>query len=153
MKKAIILALALALLFALAACGAEPEPVSLSEVYQTITAEVPSDFEAVTFTADDMMWLYGIDGAALEDVVAVQDESGYKIEIVMMRAADAAAAQQTATLLEQHIEVQKDSMRNYDAAQYAVLEKSKVTVKGEYVAMFISEHQDQMIQIFTDAVS
>ncbi len=150
MKKIISAVLVIAVVFAFAACGKKAnEPIAaIADIYKEITQTISMDYEKFELSADDMLDYYGIEGKKISELVAVQDACGYKDEIVMIKAVDEAAAQEIATLLGDHIDYQKESMQNYDAAQFEILGKSKVDVKGQYVAMFISSSQDKMLEIY-----
>ncbi len=150
MKKFLSIVLVLATVLAFAACGKKAvEPTAaLINIYNEIAKTISMDYEKFELSADDMIDYYGIESAKISELVAVQDACGYKDEIVMIKAVDEAAAQEIASLLNEHIDYQKESMQNYDAAQFEILGKSKVDVKGQYVAMFISSSQDKMLEIY-----
>ncbi len=155
MKKIISLTLVFVLALAFASCGKkEPECItSLDKIYNKIAETVSMDYEKIELTKDDMLDYYGIEAAKIEELTAVQDACGYKDEIVMIKAADEASAQEIASLLTEHIEYQKESMRNYDAAQFEVLNGSKVDIKGVWVAMFVSSSQDKMLERYKSYVA
>mgnify|MGYP003317031969 CR=1 FL=1 len=103
---------------------------------------------ASELTADDLIDYYGIEADKVADCAAVQDACGYKDEIVIIKAVDDTSAKEIADLLNEHIEYQKESMKNYDPAQYEILGSSEVITNGVYVAMFISAEQSTMAEIF-----
>lgn len=157
MKKIASLLIVIAMLFAFASCGDSETPVapieinctdSLGNIYQKIAEEIPMNYEKFNLTSNDMIDYYGISTDKIAEMIAVQDACGYKDEIVMIKAVNSDAAEEIADLLGQHIAYQKDSMKDYDAAQYQILEKSAVDIKGEYVAMFISSSQNRMLEIY-----
>lgn len=158
MKKITSLLIVFIMLFAFASCGGSgEEPVapleirctaSLESIYQKISEEIPMDYEKFNLTANDMIDYYGIKKSKIAELVAVQDACGYRDEIVMIKAVHSDAAEEIADLLGQHIISQKDSMKDYDAAQYQILQSSTVDIKGEYVAMFISASQNRMYAIY-----
>ena len=150
MKK-IILSITAVLMITvmLASCGKSAvEAVNVKEVYQKITESVAMPEETVELTADDLADYYGIEADKAAEFAAVQDACGYKDEIVIVKAADEASAAEIAELLSEHIEYQKNSMKNYDPAQYDILGSSEVITNGVYVAMFISAEQSTMAEIY-----
>ena len=150
MKKIILsITAVLMILFMLASCGnSAAEAVSIKEVYQKITESVAMPEETVELIADDLVDYYGIEAENVVEFAAVQDACGYKDEIVIIKAADDTSAKEIADLLNEHIEYQKESMKNYDPAQYEILGSSEVITNGVYVAMFISAQQSTMAEIF-----
>lgn len=133
----------------LASCGKSAvEAVKVKEVYQKITESVAMPEETVELAAEDLSDYYGIEADKVAEFAAVQDACGYKDEIVIVKAVDEASAAEIEALLNEHIEYQKDSMKNYDPAQYDILGSSEVITNGVYVAMFISAEQSTMAEIY-----
>lgn len=158
MKKLLSLLTVLAMLFVFASCGdSGKDPIapievrctdSLGNIYLKICDEIPMEYEKFNLTANDMIDYYGIKKDNIVEMIAIQDACGYKDEIVMIKAVHSDAAEEIADLLGQHIAHQKDSMKDYDATQYQILQSSTVDIKGEYVAMFISTSQNRMLEIY-----
>ncbi|MCQ2472455.1 MAG: DUF4358 domain-containing protein [Clostridia bacterium] len=150
MKKIVLsITSVLMVLTMLAACGKSVvTDINVKEVYQKITESVTMPKETVELVADDLTDYYGIEADKVEDFVAVQDACGYKDEIVIIKAVDDASATEIADLLNKHIDYQKDSMKNYDPAQFSILGTSEVISNGSYVAMFISADQSKMADIY-----
>lgn len=133
----------------LASCGKSGvKSVDINDVYKKITESVAMPEETVELSSDDLTDYYGIEADKVEEFCAVQDACGYKDEIVIIKAKDDASAKEISDLLNDHIEYQKDSMKNYDPAQYEILGSSKVIVNDIYVAMFISAEQSKMAETF-----
>ncbi len=150
MKKSILSVISvLTVLVMLASCGSSTATaVNVKEVYQEITESVAMPEETVELAVADLEDYYGVTPDKVAEFAAVQDACGYKDEIVIIKAVDEASAKDIEALLYDHIEYQKDSMRNYDPAQYDILGASKVIVNGVYVAMFISAEQNAMADIY-----
>ena len=150
MKK-IILSITAVLMITvmLASCGKSAvEAVNVKEVYQKITESIAMPEETVELAAEDLSDYYGIEADKVAEFAAVQDACGYKDEIVIVKAVDEASAAEIEALLNEHIEYQKDSMKNYDPAQYDILGSSEVVTNGVYVAMFISAEQSTIAEIY-----
>ena len=138
------------MLLTLASCGGKTANIELNfnEIYQKISESVSMPDEIIELQGEDLLDYYGIESDKVAEYKAVQDACGYKDEIVIIKAADENSAADIGNLFTQHIDYQKDSMKNYDADQYEVLGSSKVIVNGSYAAMFISGSQDKMAEIF-----
>lgn len=133
----------------LASCGKSTvEAVNVRDVYQEITGNIAMPDETIELSKEDLSDYYGIEADKVTEFAAVQDACGYKDEIVIVKAADDTSAKEIEALLNDHIEYQKDSMKNYDAAQYDILTSSEVITNGVYVAMFISAEQAAMAEIY-----
>lgn len=154
-KKIISLLFLFVLLFAFTSCVNSREICadSLENIYKDIAEKINMDYDKIELSKDDMLDYYGIDAKIIDEFVAVQDACGYKDEIVMIKAVDTASAQEIYSALTEHIEYQKNSMRNYDAKQYDILTKSKADIKGLWVSMFISSSQDEMLEIYNSYFS
>lgn len=150
MKKFILsVTAALMIPVMLASCGKSTvEAVNIKDVYQKITENVSMPDETIELAKEDLSDYYGIEADKVTEFAAVQDACGYKDEIVIVKAADDTSAKEIEALLNDHIEYQKDSMKNYDAAQYDILTSSEVITNGVYVAMFISAEQSEMAEIY-----
>ena len=150
MKKYILPVTAVLVLLAmLASCGkGTAENANIKEVYLKITESVSMPKETVELNVNDLTDYYGIKAEKVVEFAAVQDTCGYKDEIVIIKAADDASAKEIEALLNEHIEYQRDSMRNYDPSQYDILTSSEVITRGVYVAMFISAEQSTMSEIY-----
>lgn len=149
MKKDVLLITAILMIaLMLASCGKGAADVSVQDIYQKMAETVTMPAETVELTADDLIDYYGIEADKVAQCAAVQDACGYKDEIVMIKAVDDASAKEIEALLNEHIEYQKDSMKDYDPDQYQILGSSEVINNGVYVAMFISAEQSTMAEIF-----
>ena len=136
-------------LIMLASCGStETQTVNVKDVYLKIAESAAMPEETVELAVADLEDYYGIKADTVAEFAAVQDACGYKDEIVIIKAVDDASAKEIAAMLNDHIEYQKDSMKNYDPAQYDILGSSKVVTNGVYAAMFISAEQSTMAEIF-----
>lgn len=151
MKKVLLSVISVALVFVLfASCSkdAGKEDVKVSDIYTKITESVEMPKETIELKAENLMEYYGIEAEKVSECSAVQDACGYKDEIVIIKATDADAVKDIETKLNSRIERQKESMRNYDPAQFEILGSSTVVTNGNYVALFISADQSQMVDIF-----
>lgn len=150
MKKIFVsISAALMVLVMLASCGKAPaQDFKAEDIYQKVTEGISMPENTVELSADDLTDYYGIDSAKVSEFKAVQDSLGYKDEVVVIKAVDEAAASEIGAQLTEHIEYQKNSMKNYDAAQFDILGSSEVVVNGVYTAMFISAEQSKMIDTF-----
>lgn len=139
----------LAVLVMFASCAkSTAETFGVNDIYLKITESAAMPAETVELAADDLTDYYGIEVDKVSEFAAVQDACGYKDEIVIIKADDNTAAKEIEALFNDHVEYQKNSMKNYDPEQYKILGSSEVIVNGDYVAMFISGEQGTMAEIF-----
>lgn len=163
MKKLLVIFLTLITVASLAACGdnsgsdansdesgvtlTTSEFISVQPVMDKIKAEnlLPEDY--ITLTTDDLIDYYGIESDWVVESSVIQNSSGYQDEIIIIHASNPSAVK---SALEEHLEYQKNEMRDYSPEQFAILEKCKVEAKGNYIALFISENAARMSEIFNE---
>lgn len=104
--------------------------------------------EYITLKRADLLDYFGLGADVVRDCAVIMDSSGYKDEIIILKATADFNVDSIKETLENYLEGKKEEMRDYDATQYAILEKCSVTVKDDYVALFISEHQKEINKIF-----
>lgn len=173
MKKLIsvltALAIATAAALTLSSCDKEPAESDQTEPAQTqlqavsgeftaadilakIKSEFTMDFETIELYPDDMLDFYGIESEKIAELAGIQNACGYKDEIVIIKAVDENAADEIEDIFEQHIEDQKKTMKNYDPEQYQVLGSSIAEEDGVWVALFVSEDQAAMLDVYNSYV-
>lgn len=122
--------------------------VSVQEVYDEITQAV-SLASPVCMDDEFILNYYGIDAAAdLEEYVFSMSEDAAKAEtVVVMKAKEGADLDALADSLQVVVDEKKLEMENYLPEQYAIVEKSKVQTKENYVWLVISEQADAILDI------
>ena len=150
MKKIIIGILAFVLLFSLAACGGEPATKDIASIKEQIVTELAIE-GAMDIPTERLLDLYGIDPASVKSSACFVTMGGaFPDEIIMVEAADSAAANEIAKKLETRLADVSNQAQNYDAESYAQFQKCKVQSTGVYVALFISAKAEQMQKIFSE---
>ena len=150
MKRFFAIALILVLTLGLVACGSA-KTMDIDAVKAQILADVkPAD--PLELSTDRLTELYGI---ATEDVknsaCFITLDGTFPDEVVIVEAANSAAADRIAQKLEQRLADVTNQAQNYDADQFALLKKCKVQRVGNCLALFISAENATMQEIFANA--
>ena len=150
MKKVLCMILALVLLVSLAACGAEPATKDIAAIKEQIVTELAIE-GAMDIPTERLLDLYGIDPASVKTSACFVTMGGaFPDEIIMVEAADSAAAKEIAKKLETRLADVSNQAQNYDAESYAQFQKCKVQSSGVYVALFISAKATEMQKLFSE---
>ena len=139
MKKVLIFVLAAAVLM-LSACSQAPaKEVVLKDVMRGLAEKYGLEEGMLILTADDLMELYGIAAADVKQFEArMQMESLMADEVVLIEAVDAQAAARVKEKLEGRYQSKLNETRDYLPDEFAKIEKSKVSVNGNYVALIVT---------------
>ncbi|MBO5896321.1 MAG: DUF4358 domain-containing protein [Clostridia bacterium] len=94
---------------------------------------------------------YGI----TEDTIASQSSiivltGVFPAEIIMVEATDEAAAKDIEAKLQARLDNLKQQSQSYDADSYAIASACEVEAEGNYVALFFSEHNEAMVEMFNE---
>ncbi len=94
---------------------------------------------------------YGI----TEDTIASQSSfivltGVFPAEIIMVEAVDEAAAKDVEAKLQSRLDNLKQQSQSYDADSYAIASACEVETEGNYVALFFSEHNEAMVDMFDE---
>ena len=175
MKRFLTLLMALTMLLALAACGGgDQEPDTTNEPAQTETQEPANepaagvDLEAlkaqmlsdagitdyIDVPAENLSSVYGIDAAQVVSAAAFNAMTGgaFPEEVVMVQAADEAAAADVAAKLEAKLDAIAQQAASYDPDSLELAENCDVVIDGVYVGLFFTQHYDAMVSAFQSAV-
>ena len=154
MKKITALVLALALIFAFAGCGANggaAKDIDIAAVKTQILSDLSIE-GAMDIGTDRLLDLYGIEAADVsESACYVTMDGVFPEEVIMVKAADDAAASRIKEKLENRLAEVKTQSANYDAENFALANECKVLTNGNYVAMFLSAKHADMEKIFESA--
>lgn len=171
MKRFLLFLMTLTMLLALAACGGgDEEPAPTEESGQTETQEPVAgvDLEAlkaqmlsdagiadyIDVPAENLPNVYGIDPAQVVSAAAFNAMTGgaFPEEVVMVQAADEAAAADVAAKLEAKLDAIAEQAASYDPDSLELAQNCDVVVSGVYVGMFFTQHYDAMVSAFQNAV-
>lgn len=125
---------------------------SVNEIYQEIVQSV--SLESPQCMDDDFISnYYGIDAALLEEYVFSMSEDAAQAEtIIIMKAKNTDALDGLADSLQTVVDEKKNEMENYIPEQFAIVEKSKVQTKENYVWLVISENADAITDIIENGL-
>lgn len=120
---------------------------SIDEVYQEIGQTV--SLQSPQCMDDDFISnYYGIDATALEEYVFSMSEDAAQAEtVIIMKAKDAGDMAGLKDSLQTVVDEKKNEMENYIPEQFAIVEKSKVQTKDNYIWLVISENADAITDI------
>lgn len=151
MRKFTGMLLALLLALSLTACGGENKTMDIAAVKESIIQDLGVE-GPLDLATDRLTDLYDIDTADIKNSASFITMGGsFPDEIVIIEAADANAASRVEEKLEARLAEVMNQSQNYDAENYALLEKCKVQKTGNYVALFISAQNTEMQKIFENA--
>lgn len=144
----VIIAAVFMMLFA--SCDASKGPdKALSEIMDEII-EKCSISDEIELEIADLLDYYGIKGEDVAESAACVTMNGiFPDEIIMVKAKDGDAASRIQKCLETRLNEVMNQSKNYDAESYAVAQKCKVDVRGEYIAFFVSAKHEDMTKIYS----
>lgn len=127
-------------------------PKSISEIYQEIEHAV--SLQSPQCMDDDFISnYYGIDAALLEEYVFSMSEDAAKAEtIIILKAKNTDDLAGLSETLQTVVDDKKNEMENYIPEQFAIVEKSKVQTKDNYVWLVISDNADAIADIIENGL-
>lgn len=125
---------------------------SIDEIYQEIEQTV--SLQSPQCMDDDFISnYYGIDAASLEEYVFSMSEDAAQAEtVIIMKARNADDVAGLADSLQTVVDEKKNEMENYIPEQFAIVEKSKVQSKDNYVWLVISDNADAITDIIQNGL-
>ena len=173
MKKLLAILMCITMVMSLVACSQGTEEETTAAPVDTTAAAEDTSAEAQTPAAteldalkDKMIAEFGIadpinldNGKLLdqygitEDTIASQSSmivmtGVFPAEIIMVEAVDEAAAKDIEAKLQARLDSLKQQSQSYDADSYAIASSCEVETEGNYVALFFSEHNEGMVEMF-----
>lgn len=120
---------------------------SIKEVYQEIEQSV--SLKSPQCMDDDFISnYYGIDAATLEEYVFSMSEDAAQAEtIIIMKVKNTDDLEGLTDSLQTVVEEKKNEMENYLPEQFAIVEKSSVQTKDNYIWLVISDNADAITDI------
>ncbi len=132
--------------------GNGSESASISSIYDSIAPMA----EGTLVVMDDsyISNYYGIDTADLSEYVFAQSDDPKSAEtIIMFRCADAEKMKTYSGAVENSLNQREEELANYDLPDEAKLVKNaKVTKKGDFVYLVISDKSGDMSKIIKDSI-
>ena len=152
MKKMKTLCGLVCLLLCVALCACSSNTSGKTVDVKAAMDEIQStyEFSDVNEVTDNMlMSVYGIDQKDVKSYAGLTDASGIQAtDIMLVEANDSDAAETVRAALQARLDNRKSQMKDYLPDVYATLEKSKVTVSGNYVALICDENQDKILSLY-----
>ena len=125
---------------------------SIAEIYAEIKNQVAL-YSPMEFDEEFLMNYYGIDAALLEEYVFSMSEDAASAEtIVVMKANAAADVESLQASLQVVVDEKRNEMENYLPEQFAIVDKSEVKSKDNYIWLVISENEDTIKKIIEDGL-
>lgn len=148
MKKIIAIILVLILCLALAGCGDAEKNIDLGALRDKMTSDLSID-GAMSLKTERLESLYGIVASDVKQQGCFITMGGtFPDEILMIEAVDSDAAKRIEEQLQSRLEQVMAQSKNYDAENYALLQKCAVKKTGNYVTLFISAKYAELQKIF-----
>jgi len=148
MKLYRLLLLIVILALLLTGCAAKTPDAALEVILDEIIAKIGITDE-IPLSANDLNALYGIAAGDVEAQACCITMSGiFPDEIILIKAAGGEAAKRIQTRLEARLAEVKNQSASYDPDSYAIAQRCRVNVKGEYIAFFISYNHERMTEIY-----
>lgn len=127
--------------------GSEQTAKSVQEVYQEIEQTV-SLKSPQCMDEDFILNYYGIDTTGLEEYVFSMSEDAAQAEtIILMKVNNPEDLEMFADCLQTIVDDKKNEMEDYIPEQFAIVEKSKVQTKDNYLWLVISDNADEITDI------
>ena len=144
-KKTLTAFICLCLCLVLTACGAkEPSGSGAPEAKKSLGEKAEAaveDLKSLTeMPFEDLEDMTGIEAAMAAECLYLQGDPLSGREIVAVRAADSAAADQIAALLEAYLEARRKESRNYLPDAYRLQEAASVERRGTAVVLCVGEN-------------
>ena len=120
---------------------------SIAEIYQEIEQTV--SLQSPQCMDDEFVSnYYGIDAASLEEYVFSMSEDAAQAEtIIIMKVRNTDDIGRLTDDLQTVVDEKKNEMENYIPEQFAIVEKSKVQTKNNYVWLVISDNAEAITDI------
>lgn len=163
MKKILIISLVILTAFAFAGCDKQAENPSIPENQQTIEADLfevrdkiindLSISDAILIESADLFDLYGIsEDMLLQSASFVTMDGTFPHEIVMTQGKDSKTADTIESALSTRLSEVLLQSKSYDAENYALAQECKVVRKGEFVSIFLSPLQNDMLSVYNEFI-
>lgn len=129
-----------------------PEDGKLAKSIEEIYREIEQAVELKSPVCMDNQFIenyYGMDTAALEEYVfSISEDAAQAETVIIMKVKDESDMVGIAECLKTVVEEKKNEMANYIPEQFAIVEKSEVVEKDNYIWLVISENAD----VITDVI-
>ena len=127
--------------------GSEQTAKSVQEIYQKIERTV-SLKSPQCMDEDFILNYYDIDTAELEEYAFSMSEDAAQVEtIILMKVKNHEDLEMFADCLQTFLDDKKSEMEDYIPEQFAIVDKSRIQTKDNYLWLVISDNADEIIDI------
>ena len=169
MKRLFALMIAVLMIAAaLAACGGSSDPttapttaptdkpassVVLSDLLTEINTQYGINGLKVLEKTSDLSRYYRIDEADVAQFAAEMSTASTEFtEVILIEAADSAAADRISTLLNTHLDTQVNTAKSYSKEFLEMIEQRKVVTSGTFVYLVISEDAEAIESLIASKI-
>lgn len=139
MKKLALILISALLMLGFAGCKGEEINVAPAEMTGKILESFPSDIMAEV-TSDRIQAYYDLDTGILDGMsVYIDGSGGFADELAIFKVKNSGDTDAVKKAIEKRLEERKELFRDYNPDEFAKLENSTVTVKGNYVLFVVSD--------------
>ncbi|MCL2322660.1 MAG: DUF4358 domain-containing protein [Oscillospiraceae bacterium] len=139
--------LALFLIFAISSCN-KAKGADLNDTYAKIDKAGVLPL-MVSVSKDDIENLYGINTDDLKQYVfKIAVEGTLADEVVLIEVKDSSKVSEIEKRLQTRLDNKAEEAKSYSPEQYAIIMKSSVETKGNYVSIIVSPNAPELIDIY-----
>lgn len=147
-----LLLLATALFLWTGCAKSPPKEADLPAVMETMKQKI-TNTQMMDLSTKDLKPNFGIDEKDVKQFAAYVDSTGTKgDEILLFEGTDDGAAGRIEEKLNDRHHQKEIEMKNYLPEEYAMLQKCKVERDGNFIAMIVSPQQEDLKQIYHNAL-
>lgn len=126
----------------------ENNSVSLSRIRSDIIGKEGIS-DAMMLESEAMANLYGIDESKIKQAAGFVTMSGtFPHEIIMIEASDGQSAAAVETALKNKLNEVLEQSKTYDAQNYELAQQCRVNKNGNFISLFLSPQQADMLKIY-----
>ena len=159
-KKIVVASVVLALIFSFCSCTSQKQGDNNGKSNTNVDVDLRTLYENCVEKMPPMMLLdgemvldyCGINADECEEYyVAICEDSLRADEIWLIKASDESKVQSFVDLANARIDAKAEESKTYSPEQYAVVQKAKIIVQGQYVAVIVSPDVDAISEIINNA--
>lgn len=154
-KQIPALFLAVLLILSLSACSSNggSNPTADLKAVMSDMKGVLTNKEMMDLGEDSLMTNYGVEKDWVKQFAIYIDTTGTKgDEIILLEGKDKESAQKIKTQIDLRYSQKESEMKGYLPEEYALLQKCKVNVTGNYVSLIVSPQYEALQKIYNEAL-
>lgn len=138
MKKSILMAMVVVMVFALTACGNKEKTYDLSQLSQSILEKVTFEDTLTEIDSEMLSVIYGIDETTMTEKILYKGSGATAEEFILLKMTTEEEAKKAYANLEQYVADQKEAFASYVPAEVNRLESSYLVQNGQYVFLCVA---------------